>query len=253
MNFLAVRLFMRVTCHCGLAFKIEPGRFPHRVSCHACGRKFLALEDGQTAPWDPGRSLHVRCRCGHQFDVWTEQYPYMIHCHCGQRFSVLDTGETIGGEAPPVPAAVASVSIQSNLHIAGPASTSVAEKTVAERIAVGDGSAEPKTLDEALSLLDRQWEAEKYRLRRGSVLGFWLRPLWILGVFGGLLVLVSFLFCGGIAFPFVAEILMMGAVIILQAYDEPYGDSQRYANAEEAWRRQRSDLLVKYAGQNHEA
>ncbi len=238
---------MQVTCHCGQAFRLQTERYPHRVSCHTCGHRFLALADGQTAPWEPGRSLHVRCRCGQTFDVWTEQFPHQIQCHCGQRFNVLDTGETIGGEPAPVPAAVASVSIRSDLRTA-PTSRAVAEMAVAKLFA----SAGPKTLDEELCLLDRQWEAEKYRLERGRVLGFWVRPRWIL-VLAGLLALFFFFLCGGIGFPFVAEILVLGVAIILQLYDEPYGDSQRLANAEAAWRRKRWDLVVKYARQDPEA
>src|SRR5438128_1204682 len=37
---------MNVTCRCGQAFSISAKRFPHTVSCHACGRHFNVMDDG---------------------------------------------------------------------------------------------------------------------------------------------------------------------------------------------------------------
>ncbi len=37
---------MRVTCRCGQWFTILNEQFPHRVSCHVCGRHFHVLDDG---------------------------------------------------------------------------------------------------------------------------------------------------------------------------------------------------------------
>lgn len=37
---------MHVACRCGQQFTIHAEVFPHRVSCHACGRHFNVLDDG---------------------------------------------------------------------------------------------------------------------------------------------------------------------------------------------------------------
>lgn len=226
---------MQVTCHCGQAFNIQAGRYPHRVSCHACGHKFLAFADGQTAPWEAGRTLHARCRCGQKFDVWTEQFPHEIRCGCGQHFSVLDTGETIGGEAPAVPPAVASASIQGDLRVV-PASTAICEKDVADQLAASVGST---TLDKELLLVDRLWEAQQYHLRASvyvrRIVAVLLIPLAMLFLFWGV--------------PCVVEILMIGLGVFLAAYKEPH----RYDAGEEAWKRKRWELIVKYSRQDPEA
>ena len=39
---------MQVHCRCGQAFTILEARFPHHLSCHVCGGKFVVLEGGTT-------------------------------------------------------------------------------------------------------------------------------------------------------------------------------------------------------------
>src|ERR1051325_589890 len=39
---------MQVMCRCGQAFLIPDERYPYRVCCHLCGRKFNVLDDGVT-------------------------------------------------------------------------------------------------------------------------------------------------------------------------------------------------------------
>jgi DNA-directed RNA polymerase subunit RPC12/RpoP len=89
---------MLVKCRCGQEFSTYDTRFPHRVSCHMCGVKFMVLEDGTT---DELRaiSVNVHCRCGRLYVINALQFPRGIHCiDCNHRFSVLDTGEIIDSE-----------------------------------------------------------------------------------------------------------------------------------------------------------
>ncbi len=43
---------MNVTCRCGQGFNIQADRYPHRVGCHVCGRRFNVWSDGSTIATD---------------------------------------------------------------------------------------------------------------------------------------------------------------------------------------------------------
>lgn len=181
--------------------------------------------------------LHARCGCGQAFEVWTEQFPHEIRCRCGQKLIMLDTGETIGGEAPAVAASVASESIRGELR-AAPSSMEICEPAVAERLA-SESLPTARTLDHELLLVDRQWEAQQFHLRAGRR----TRQIVVCVILAAIAPL--FFVCDTLALPLVAEFCVAIAGFAWTTRDE----WQRFHKAEQAWQRKRWEILVRYATQ----
>jgi hypothetical protein len=265
---------MQVHCRCGQAFTILEARFPHHLSCHVCGGKFVVLEGGTTEEITT-EPVHAKCRCGKDYIVRYGPFPRNLHClDCNRKFSVLSTGETIqlqdeAGEpeyasSAAIPTqALPATSIQTSplLHSLPGISTAIVDDMTKDLLAAASGLPNADRLERELKAIDLEWEAEQYQACVIRVFGHMVmaspRFVVALGIFGLLamilstLVTVTSLVVRPMASAYLAELGMaVGAGLIVYVLAKSRG-LQRLVIAERTWRRKRREAILKYSPWAH--
>jgi len=261
---------MHVRCVCNQTYTFCEVQFPHRVSCFACGRKWMVLEDGTVDQIRP-KTIHLSCRCGQPFTVNAIQFPRKLHCvTCKRRFSVFDTGEIIDtNEELPItrPAATAIEDKSANELRKAYGSTAIRaqiprfeadnrakpKKSYVPASGKSPGLSRPKNMKDELALIDLRWRIERMSFALFDSFGiviFASRKLsFILAVVCVALSCAAWLFlwksnegmrpCIGV-FIGILQGLLFAPVAILLRY------ARKYEDAETEWLRQRWGVIEKY-------
>ena len=266
---------MQIHCRCGQVFTILDAHFPHHISCHVCGGKFVALEGGATEEitTDP---VHAKCRCGKVYTVRYGPFPRNLHClDCNRKFSVLSTGETIAlqDEAgdlefasfaaiqtqPPAPLAT-SIQTSPLVHSL-PSSEAIVDEMTKDLLAAAAGLPNADRVERELKAIDLEWEAEQYQARVIRMFGHLVitspRFMIGLGIYGflALILLTLATIIAVVARPMPSVYLAqlgMSLCMVLMIYALIKEHSlQRLVIAERAWRRKRREAILKYSPWAH--